>query len=494
MPLKLALVGRPNVGKSTLFNRLVGKKLALVDDRPGVTRDRREGEARLADLEFVVIDTAGLEDSAEGSLSARMREQTETGIREADAVLFLIDARLGIAPDDRHFAELVRRAKKPVILGANKAEGRDGLAGAYEAFALGLGDPIALSAEHGEGMSELYDALRPLVDDFAERERAAAEADAHAAQIAEAEAAADAGTGDNDVIDPDDADDSVAAPDDEAEDAPARSIRIAIVGRPNAGKSTLINTMLGEERLLVGPEAGITRDSIGLDWEWRGKKIKVFDTAGLRKRARIEDKVEKLAAADAIRAVKFAEVVVILLDATIALEKQDLTIIDLVEREGRAVVIGLNKWDLIEQRGAALSLLREEATRLLPQVKGCPIVPLSGLAGQGIEKLMEGVVLAHTIWNRRVPTAKLNRWLAGVSQNHPPPAVSGRRIKLRYATQAKTRPPHFMVSGNQLDALPESYRRYLVNSLRETFKLPGVPIRLTLKTSENPFEGKKKWS
>lgn len=480
MPLKIALVGRPNVGKSTLFNRLVGKKLALVDDRPGVTRDRREGEAHLADLDFLVTDTAGLEDSAEGSLSARMREQTEAAIDAADCVLFLIDARQGLTPDDRHFAALVRRTEKPVILAANKAEGKDGMAGAYEAFALGLGDPIALSAEHGEGLSELYDALRPLVDAADESDRAALEAAAHLAQ-------AEAGEGDDDIIDVEETDE-----DDDAEDAPARSIRIAIVGRPNAGKSTLINTMLGEERLLVGPEAGITRDSIGLDWEWRGKKIKVFDTAGLRKRARIEDKVEKLAAADAIRAVKFAEVVVILLDATIALEKQDLTIIDLVEREGRAVVIGLNKWDLIETRGATLSTLREEATRLLPQVRGCPIVPLSGLAGQGIERLMEGVVTAHAIWNKRVSTSKLNRWLAGVSQKHPPPAVSGRRIKLRYATQAKTRPPHFMVSGNQLDALPESYRRYLINSIRETFKLPGVPIRLTLKTSENPFDTGKK--
>jgi GTP-binding protein len=485
MPFTLALVGRPNVGKSTLFNRLVGKKLALVDDRPGVTRDRRMGEARLGDRVFQVIDTAGLEDSAADSLTARMRQQTEAAIQEADMVLFLIDARAGIMPDDRHFAEIVRRSGKPVLLAANKAEGRGGLAGAYEAYALGLGDPIAISAEHGEGIGALYEEILPHLDRLAEEEQAARDrAEAEAAQAARL-ADADEETAQGLALEPE------AEPDDE-EGGPDRPLRIAIVGRPNAGKSTLINTMLGEERLLVGPEAGITRDSIGLDWQWRGRKIKVFDTAGLRKRARIEDKVEKLAAADAIRAVKFAEVVVILLDATIALEKQDLTIIDLVEREGRAVVIGLNKWDLIEARGSALSLLREEATRLLPQVKGCPIVPLSGLAGQGIDKLMEGIVTAHRIWNTRVPTAKLNRWLSGVVANHPPPAVSGRRIKLRYVTQPKSRPPHFALFGNQLDALPEAYRRYLVNSMRESFNLPGVPIRLTFRTSDNPYETRRK--
>ncbi|CAN1566983.1 COG1160 Predicted GTPases [Rhabdaerophilaceae bacterium] len=480
MPLIVALVGRPNVGKSTLFNRLVGKKLALVDDRPGVTRDRRLGEARIGPDRFMVIDTAGLEDSAADSLSARMRQQTEAAIGEADVVLFLTDGRAGIMPDDRHFAEIVRRSGKPVILAANKAEGKLGLSGAYEAFSLGLGEPLAISAEHGDGMGEFYEAILPLIDAKEEEEEALRAAEAHLARL---EAGEDNAA--NDVTD--------ASEGDDEDDAEAnRSVRIAIVGRPNAGKSTLINTMLGEDRLLVGPEAGITRDSIGLDWEWRGRKIKVFDTAGLRKRARIEDKLEKLAAADAIRAVKFAEVVVILLDATIALEKQDLTIIDLCEREGRAVVIGLNKWDLIETRGATLSTLREEATNLLPQVRGCPIIPLSGLAGQGIDKLMEGVLTAHKFWNARVPTAKLNRWLEGVVNNHPPPAVSGRRIKLRYATQVKSRPPHFAIFGNQLDALPEAYRRYLVNSMRETFNLPGVPIRLTVRTTENPFEGRRK--
>ena len=455
--LVVALVGRPNVGKSTLFNRLVGKKLALVDDRPGVTRDRREGEAKIGDLRFTVIDTAGLEEAASGSLTARMRAQTEQAIADAHLVLFLIDARAGLTPDDKFFAEIVRRSGKPVCIAANKAEGKVGLQGAYEAFELGFGDPLPISAEHGEGLADLYAALREV----------------------------------SDVLDGGEAPDEDGEAVEGDEDAPDRPIRMAIIGRPNAGKSTLINAMLGEDRLLTGPEAGITRDSIGVDWEWRGRRIKVFDTAGLRKRARIEDKVEKLAAGDAIRAIKFAEVVVVLLDATIPFEKQDLTLVDLVEREGRAVVIGLNKWDLIETRGATLSTLREEAARLLPQVKGCPIVPVSGLSGQGIERLMEGVLRAHEIWNRRVSTSKINRWLSGVLASHPPPAVSGRRIKLRYATQPKARPPLFALFGNQLDALPESYRRYLVNSIREQFDLPGVPIRLTMKTSDNPFEGKK---
>jgi GTPase len=467
MSFTLALVGRPNVGKSTLFNRLVGKKLALVDDQPGVTRDRREGEAKLADLAFKVIDTAGLEEAAIGSLTARMREQTEAAIADADCVLFMIDARAGVTPDDRFFAEIVRRSDTPVIIGANKAEGKAASAGIIDAYELGFGEPVAISAEHGDGMGELYDALQPMVDHAAEMQ----------AEVI-AEARAEAGMP------------PLEEGEDGTEDDTSKPVRVAIVGRPNAGKSTLINAMLGEERLLTGPEAGITRDSIGLDWEWRGRKIKVFDTAGLRKRARIEDKVEKLAAADAIRAVKFAEVVVILLDATIPFEKQDLTIIDLCEREGRAVVIGLNKWDLIEHRGATLSLLKEEATRLLPQIRGCPIAPLSGLSGQGIDRLMEAVMQTHSVWNRRISTSKINRWLSGVLQNHPPPAVSGRRIKLRYMTQVKARPPQFSLFGNQLDSLPESYKRYLVNSIREVFDLPGVPIRLITRTSENPYDKK----
>jgi len=440
----VAIVGRPNVGKSTLFNRLVGKKLALVDDRPGVTRDRREGDVNFGGLVFRIIDTAGLEQADADSLLGRMRAQTEAAILEADVVLFVIDARAGILPADQPFAELVRRAGCPVILIANKAESGAGLTGAYEAFSLGLGDPIPFSAEHGEGIGELHDALSEALP----------------------------------APDPDDAD----------EDPSDRSLKVAIVGRPNAGKSTLINRMLGEERLLVGPEAGITRDSISLDWEWRGRRIKLHDTAGMRRKARIDDKLEKLAVSDGLRAVRFAEVVVVLLDATIPFEKQDLTIVDLIESEGRALVIGLNKWDLVADQNGLLKKLREDCTRLLPQVRGVPVVPLSGLAGEGIDKLMQAVVGAETVWNTRVSTSRINDWLSEATQRNPPPAVSGRRIKIRYATQVKARPPHFALFGNQLDGLPKSYTRYLVNGLREAFELPGVPIRLSLRTSKNPFD------
>jgi GTP-binding protein len=447
--LQVAIIGRPNVGKSTLFNRLVGQKLALVDDRPGVTRDRREGEARLGHLSFRVIDTAGLEEAEPGSLSDRMRQQTEEAVDQADLILFLVDARAGILPTDRAFAALVRRAGKPVLLLANKAEGAAGLAGAYDAFSLGLGDPVPVSAEHGEGMSDLLQALRP----FAETDE---------------------------------------EDDEDEDDIRARPLRVAIVGRPNAGKSTLVNRMVGSERLLTGPEAGITRDTISLEWTWRDRAVKLFDTAGLRKRARVEDKLEKLSVADALRAIRFAEVVVVLLDATIPFEKQDLTIVDLIESEGRALVIGLNKWDLVADKPGLLKELKEEATRLLPQVRGVPIVPLSGLAGEGIDRLMAAVVQQADVWSQRVSTAKLNDWLQEAIQAHAPPAVSGRRIKIRYMTQVKARPPHFAIFGNQLDGLPRSYTRYLVNGLRETFDLPGVPIRLSLRTGKNPFEGRRR--
>ena len=447
----VAIVGRPNVGKSTLFNRLVGRKLALVDDRPGVTRDRREGEAQLGSLKFRVIDTAGLEEAEAGSLLGRMRAQTEAAIDEADVILFVVDARAGILPADRPFAEMARRSGKPVIVLANKAEGGAGMPGAYDAFSLGLGDPVPFSAEHGEGLSDLFEAL---------------------------------------IV-------HIAVEDDEgeAEDEEARTgkpLKVTIIGRPNAGKSTLINRMIGEERLLTGPEAGITRDAIAIDWNWRGRVIQLYDTAGLRKRARVQDKLEKLSVADALRAVQFAEVVVVLLDATIPFEKQDLTIVDLIEKEGRALVIGLNKWDLVADKPGLLKELREEAARLLPQVRGAPVLPISGLAGEGLDRLMDAVFKVNEVWNRRIPTAKLNDWLAEVLASHPPPAVSGRRIKIRYMTQVKSRPPHFAIFGNQLDALPKSYTRYLVNGLREAFDLPGVPIRVSLRMGKNPYDRKRR--
>ncbi len=463
----IAIIGRPNVGKSTLFNRLVGKKLALVDDQPGVTRDRREGEAKLGDLRFTIIDTAGLEEGDGAALTGRMRAQTEAAVADADAIFFMIDARVGLTPIDRHFASLVRRADKPLILIANKAEGRAGTAGAYEAFDLGLGDPVPLSAEHGDGFAELYESLL------------------HALPDATAEDAPDAEKA-RERLELDDEEDGT-------ELDPTKPLNIAILGRPNAGKSTLLNRILGEERLLTGPEPGITRDAIGIDFEWRGRQLKIFDTAGLRKRARIDDKLEKLATHDALRAAKFAEVVIVLLDATIPFEKQDLTIADLIEREGRGLVIGLNKWDLIEARGSRLSELREDANRLLPQLKGMPVVPVSGLNGQGLDKLLEAVVKVHEVWNKRISTGKLNRWLTATVDATPPPAVSGRRIKLRYMTQPKARPPSFVMFGNQLRDLPTSYQRFLVNGLRESFDLPGVPIRLSMRQGDNPYDKRKKY-
>ncbi len=470
MSFVLAIIGRPNVGKSTLFNRLVGKKLALVDDRPGVTRDRREGEAKLGDLVFSIIDTAGLETGAQETLTGRMRAQTEAAVESADAILFMIDARAGLLPEDRHFADLVRRAGKPVILVANKAEGKAATPGIYEAYALGLGDPVPLSGEHGDGFSDLYDAIRVSLPEQTELP---------------------------------DGDDGGEAPplvlgDDEdgSELDPEKPLRIAIVGRPNAGKSTLINRILGEERLLTGPEAGITRDSISVDFSFptaggERREMKLFDTAGMRRRANVQEKLEKLAVADALRAIRFSEVVVVLLDTQIPFEKQDLTIADLACREGRAIVIAINKWDLVSDTGAALADMRERAARLLPQIRGAPVVPVSGVTGAGIDRLLSAIVAVHETWNRRIATARLNRWLSEVVERSPPPAVSGRRIKIRYITQPKARPPHFTIFGNQLSALPASYERYLINNLREHFELPGVPIRISRQTGKNPYDKEK---
>ena len=462
MSSKVAIIGRPNVGKSTLFNRLVGRRLALVDDTPGVTRDRREGEGHVGDLSFTIVDTAGLEEGDGGSLAGRMRAQTETALTDCDAILFVIDARTGLTPTDRHFAQLVRRAGKPIILLANKAEGHAGREGAIEAYGLGIGDPILFSAEHGEGLSDLYDAL---------------------AEVLPASAR----------LDPDEEEQEpliLGEEEDGSEVDPTKPLRIAVLGRPNAGKSTLLNRILGEDRLLTGPEPGLTRDSISIETTWRDRKLKLFDTAGLRRRARVVEKLEKLAVADALRAVRFAEVVVLLLDATIPFEKQDLTLADLVEREGRALVIGLNKWDLIENKSAKAQELRAEADRLLPQLRGVRVIPVSGLTGAHVDKLLEAVIAAHEIWNKRVSTGRINRWLAPVIDATPPPAVSGRRIKIRYMTQLKARPPLFALFGNQLDELPESYKRFLMNGLRETFDFHGVPMRLSTRSSKNPFAGK----
>jgi GTP-binding protein len=457
MSFTIAIIGRPNVGKSTLFNRLVGQKLALVDDLPGVTRDRREGAARLGDLDFTVIDTAGLDEGPRGSLTARMQEQTEAAIAAADALMFVFDARAGLTPTDRSFADFARRANKPVVLVANKSEGKHGEAGAMESYALGLGDPVGISAEHGEGMSDLYDALRGVI--------------------------------------PESADESEEFDDDEAADPAdsSRPIRVAIVGRPNAGKSTLINHLLGEERLLTSPEAGTTRDSISVEVNWKGRDFRIFDTAGLRRRSRIEEKLEKLSVADTLRAVRFAEVVVLMMDAQNRFEEQDLRIADLIEREGRALVIAVNKWDLMDRGGSArIASLRADADHWLPQVKGAPVVAVSGLMGEGIDRLMTAIQDAYAIWNRRISTAALNRWFEQAVSVNPPPAVSGRRLKLNYATQAKSRPPSFVVFCSRADAVPESYLRYLVNSLREAFELPGTPIRITLREKANPFAHKRK--
>ena len=474
MSFTLALVGRPNVGKSTLFNRLVGKRLALVDDQPGVTRDLREGAARLGDLRFTVIDTAGLEEVTDDSLQGRMRRLTERAVDMADVCLFMVDARSGITPTDHLFADILRKRSAHVILAANKAEGRAGEEGALEAYALGLGEPVRLSAEHGEGLNELYAMLQPIADELAEQPLD--------------------DTPETDV-------DVVEAATQEADETlpqtpvPTREkpLQVAVVGRPNAGKSTLINQILGEDRLLTGPEAGITRDAISLTTEWDGVPMRIFDTAGMRKKAKVQEKLEKLSVSDGLRAVKFAEVVVVLLDAAIPFEQQDLRIADLAEREGRAVVVAVNKWDIEDNKQAKLAGLKEAFERLLPQLKGAPLVTVSARTGRGLDRLHAAIMRAHDIWNRRVSTAHLNRWLSAMMESHPPPAPQGRRIKLRYMTQAKTRPPGFVVMCSHPDKMPASYSRYLVNGLREAFDMPGTPIRLTMRGqgADNPYKGRR---
>lgn len=471
MSFTVAIVGRPNVGKSTLFNRLVGKKLALVDDTPGVTRDRRPGEAKLVDLRFTIIDTAGLEEAGPETLEGRMRAQTEMAIDEADLSLFVVDAKFGLTPVDQSLAEMLRRRGKPVVLVANKSEARGSDAGFYDAYTLGLGEPVPISAEHGQGMIDLRDAIVEAIGE----DRAFPEPDD--------EAETDV------VLSQSDAEDDEEF---EPEYDETKPLRVAIVGRPNAGKSTLINRFLGEDRLLTGPEAGITRDSISVEWDWRGRTIKMFDTAGMRKKARVQEKLEKLSVADTLRAVRFAETVVIVFDATIPFEKQDLQIVDFVIREGRAAVLAFNKWDLVEDPQAVLADLREKTERLLPQARGIRAVPISGQTGYGLDKLMQNIVDTDKVWNKRISTAKLNRWLDAVTTQHPPPAVSGRRLKLKYMTQVKARPPAFMISCTRPDALPESYVRYLTNGLRADFDMPGVPIRIHFKAGENPFENRKK--
>ncbi|WP_294609824.1 ribosome biogenesis GTPase Der [uncultured Roseovarius sp.] len=472
MTFTLAIVGRPNVGKSTLFNRLVGKRLALVDDQPGVTRDLREGAARLGDLRFTVIDTAGLEDATDESLQGRMRKLTERAVDMADICLFLIDARTGVTPLDEALAEILRKRSAHVILAANKAEGAAADVGVNEAYGLGLGEPIRLSAEHGEGLNDLYAQLMPLSDAFEERAKA---------EAPETDVALDEG-------DEDDDEETYRRP------TKSRPLQVAVVGRPNAGKSTLINKILGEDRLLTGPEPGITRDAISLQIDWDGLPVRIFDTAGMRKKARVQEKLEKLSVSDGLRAVKFAEVVVVLLDAEIPFEQQDLRIADLAEREGRAVVVAVNKWDIEPEKQEKLRHLRESFERLLPQLRGAPLVTVSAKTGKGLDRLRAAVEKAYEVWNRRVSTAQLNRWLTGMLEQHPPPAPGGKRIKMRYMTQAKTRPPGFVVMCSHPDKLPDSYSRYLVNGLRTDFDMPGTPIRLYMRSQsdKNPYKAKKK--
>jgi GTP-binding protein len=440
----IAIVGRPNVGKSTLFNRLVGRKLALVDDRPGVTRDRREGDASLLGLDFRVIDTAGYEDEDPETLPGRMRAQTIAAVRSAGAALFLIDARAGVTPLDEEIARWLRSEDTPIALVANKAEGRAGEAGLLEAYALGLGEAIPISAEHGEGIVELFEVLRPHI----EREEG----------------------------------------EPESEDEAEGPLKLAIVGRPNAGKSTLINRLLGEDRLITGPEAGITRDSIAIDWEWQGRPVRLIDTAGMRKKSKVDDKLEKLSVADARRAVDFAEVVVLLLDGTRGLEAQDLRIADAVFQEGRALIVAVNKWDVAENASSLFNGIKAALDEGLSQVRGLPVLTVSGKTGKGLDVLLQAAFELRETWSTRVSTGQLNRWFEAAVEKNPPPAPGGKRIKLRYITQVATRPPSFVLFGTRVDQLPDSYLRYLINGIRRELGFGSVPVRLHARATRNPFD------
>jgi len=448
----VAIVGRPNVGKSTLFNRLVGRRTALVHGTAGTTRDRKEGDARLFDLRFRVIDTAGLEDANPDAIETRMVGQTLKAVGDADLVLFMVDAREGLTPLDRHFAQRLRKFGKPLLLLANKCEGRAGAEGLAEANALGFGEPVAISAEHGEGMADIYHALTAFVPPPAEREP------------------------------------GTEAP------PPARPLTLAIVGQPNAGKSTLMNRLLGEERVIVGPEPGLTRDSIAIDWRWRGRAIRLVDTAGLRRKGKVDDPLEKLSAIDAMRAIQFAEIVVLIVDAVTVqdfghgIEKQDLKIASHVETEGRGLVVAMNKWDLVVDQAKQRKLVRESLDHSLAQIKEVPMVTISARDGTNLDRLMQEVMAVDEKWNTRVPTAKLNRWLDAALEENPPPMVKGRRIKIRYMTQARTRPPTFALFASQAEKLPDAYIRYLANGLRKTFGFTGVPLRLHIRGGENPFD------
>lgn len=441
------ILGRPNVGKSTLFNRLAQRKIAIVDDTPGVTRDRKETQARIAGRDVTLVDTAGLEEAPPDTVAGRMRSSSEAALRAADLVLFVVDARAGLTPADRAFAAWLRRASLPVLLIANKAEGRGGIAAALEAYELGLGDPIAVSAEHNEGLGALHEAVAEALGEPPEEDE-----------------------------------------EEDAGDDPERPLRLAIVGRPNAGKSTLLNALIGQERMITGPEPGLTRDAVAVQWrDETGGRVRLVDTAGMRKKARIEERLEQMSVASTLGALKEAEVVILVVDALLGMDEQDLRIARLAEREGRGVVIAFNKWDAVEDRSATRQRLDDVLTASLAQLKGIAVVPLSARTGRGLDRLMPAVRAAYALWNRRIATGELNRWFESALTRHPPPAVNGRRVKLRYATMTKARPPTITVFGTRAEEIPEEYRRYLVNSFREAFGMPGVPIRLQLRGTRNPY-------